>query len=68
MRGFFEGEVVVLDDALAYSRRPQWLLLLRVDTVCVNDNGNNENLAPDSARELRKGLKGVMCLIGNFVG
>ena len=47
-----EGEVVVLDDALAHSRRLQWLLLLRVDTVCVIDslfhvriiNGDNEHL------------------------
>ena len=59
---------MTLNDALAYIRRLQWLLLLRVDTVCVNDNGDNEHLAPDSARELRKGLEGVKCLIGNFVG
>ena len=31
-------------------------------------NGDNEHLAHDSARELRKGLEGVKCLIGNFVG
>ena len=29
-------------------------------------NGDNEHL--NSARELRKGLEGVKCLIGNFVG
>ena len=40
----------------------------RVDTECVIDNGDNEHLALDSARELRKGLEGVKCLIGNFVG
>ena len=56
-----------------------WLILgvfivcLRAD-FCVNDslfrvkniNGDNEYLAPDSARELREGRKGVVCLIGNF--
>ena len=60
-----------------------WLILgvfnsyfFRVDTVCVIDslfcgkiiNSDNEHLALDSARELRKGLEGIKCLIGNFVG
>ena len=57
-----------------------WLILgvfnsyfFRVDTVSVIDslfcgkiiNGDNEHLAPDSARELREGHEGVRCLIGN---
>ena len=33
-----------------------------------NINGDKEHLAPDSARELGKGLEGVVYLIGNFVG
>ena len=31
-------------------------------------NGDTEHLASDSARELGKGLEGVVYLIGNFVG
>ena len=49
-------------------------LLLRVDTVydslfiVKTINGDIENLAPDSARELGEGLEGAVYLIGNFVG
>ena len=57
-----------------------WLILgvfnsyfFRVDTVRVIDslfcgkiiNGDNEHLAPDSARELREVHEGVRCLKGN---
>ena len=59
-----------------------WLILgvfmvcLRVD-FCVSDslfrvgliNGDKEHLGScNSARELREGLEGVRCLIGNFRG
>ena len=40
----------------------------RIDTVCVNDNGDNEHLALNSARELREVHEGVKVLIGNFLG
>ena len=40
----------------------------RIDTVSVNDNGDNEHLALNSARELREVHEGVKVLIGNFLG
>ena len=56
---FFEGEAVVIDDALVLNS-----YFFSSSII----NGDIEHLAHDSARELREVNEGVVCLIGNSGG